>query len=470
MSIQKFNVIIWSFGTSDLYVDWKPIDENFLEKTREIAENIDEYKSRIDFSIFRQFFEQVVEGKYDNIVVKGIFTDQGWYRLDTIYLKDIFSEWLKNKYWNKVRFARTHIILDEANKIDNLTEKLEKAFKSQFDNFNYENVLVNITGGTKWMFGALILASVAYFPLNKLSLYYGERVGNTSETIFSKQEVNKKIIVNQLKSIVETFNYEAIKLFLEKNSYENLFKKIYYAANYGLSRLLCDWEEAVKNYSKAKLPTTLLIPTKEEDINKLEEAINWIIYTRRHNYLAEFMWRVYNFVDKIFINEWLKSIFWKTNIVYDDIIDILDKYDDLKDFLNRCKVDSLQDWWIVYIWHSDRWQSLKWNSEKLSYLKWKDKFISTLVWLALLDYFSNKGLMSRKIFEYGNKLQYLNQYRNQTIIWHWIKPINKKIIQEKLQTNDVEWFFKSILKELSWKDNLWLDKINKFLLEEIKNL
>jgi hypothetical protein len=120
----------------------------------------------------------------------------------------------------------------------------------------------------------LILASVSYFPLNKLILYYGERVGNTSETRFSKQEVNKKIIINQLKSIVQTYNYEAIKLFLEQNDYENLFKKIYYAASYGLSRLLCDWERAGVNYSKAKLPTSLLISIKEENIKKFEEAIN----------------------------------------------------------------------------------------------------------------------------------------------------------------------------------------------------
>jgi hypothetical protein len=39
-----------------------------------------------------------------------------------------------------------------------------------------------------------------------------------------------------------------------------------------------------------------------------------------------------------------------------------------------------------------------------------------------------------------------------------------------LQTDDVEWFFKSILKELSWKDSLWIDKLNKFLLEEIQSL
>jgi hypothetical protein len=40
--------------------------------------------------------------------------------------------------------------------------------------------------------------------------------------------------------------------------------------------------------------------------------------------------------------------------------------------------------------------------------------------------------------DYLLRLQDLNQYRNKTIIGHGIKPINKEIIQQKLQTDDVE--------------------------------
>ena len=467
MNNQSFNVIIWSFGTSDLYVNWKTIntrEKNFLEETKQISENFENY--RIDFPVFRQFVEQIINWNYENVVVKWIFTDQDFHT-DTIYLKDIFEKWLKKKYWWKIKFARNHIILDEANKVDNLADKMRKQFEEQFSRLGYDNILVNLTWWTKWMFWALILSTISYFPLNKLHFFYWERLGETDETLFSKQDVNEKIISNQVKQISTTYNYEAIKLFLEENSYEALYKKLWNIVNYGLSRLLCDWDMARKYYSTAKLPSKFLISNNEKKINKLEESINWIVYTWRHNYLAEFMGRVYNFVDKTFINEGLKDIFWKVDITYDDIVSILDKYEDLEDFLNKCKVENLPDWWMVYIWVLDRWQNLRWNSQNLTYLQWDDKFISTLVWLALLDYFSDKWLVSRQIFDYWNKLQYLNQYRNQTIIWHWIKPINKKIIEEKLQTNDVEWFFKSILKEISWKDTLWIDELNKQILSAL---
>ena len=92
--------------------------------------------------------------------------------------------------------------------------------------------------------------------------------------------------------------------------------------------------------------------------------------------------------------------------------------------------------------------------------------MNIIVGLALLDYFSNKWLVNRELFEYSLRLQNLNTYRNETIIWHWIRPINKEIIEKKLDTKDVEWFFKSILKRFFWEENswrniLWIDKLNE---------
>ena len=175
MDKKENNLLIWAFGTSDLYLDWNKIDtrnENFLEKTKQIAENFDSWKDKISFPVFKQFVEQIIiEWNYENVIVKWIFTDQWGYKTDTIYVRDIFWKWLKKNYWWKIKFARNHIILDEANKVDSLIEKMKNQFEDQFSNFSYNNVLVNLTWWTKWMFWALILSTISYFSLNKLHFF-----------------------------------------------------------------------------------------------------------------------------------------------------------------------------------------------------------------------------------------------------------------------------------------------------------
>jgi len=184
------NILIWSFWTSDLYLNWKIIntrEENFLEKTKEILDNYKKYENSISFPMFKQFDEQFLNWNYEEIIVKWIFTDQN-YKTDTIYIKDIFYRWLK-KYENskRLKYARNHIILADANKFGNVSDNINLQLKEQIQ-INIKNVLVNITWWTKWIVAWLILSTLSYFDLEKLSFFYGERLNsNSSETIFTKQ-------------------------------------------------------------------------------------------------------------------------------------------------------------------------------------------------------------------------------------------------------------------------------------------
>ena len=482
---KKYVLVIWPFWNSDLYVkdpdtkEFKTINgKDFLSKTKEIKENYDKYKNDIDFLIFRQFVNQFIpKDKYENVIVKWIFTDQP-HHTDTIHLKEIFKRWLKNKL-PKIRFANDHVVLEEANN----TELILNYFKEQIkiEDLDLEKVIVSITGWTKWIVSALILYSIYYFPLSKLSLVYWKRVEDSNETVFMKQDVIKDVLKSNLQQVVETKNYEAIKLFIEQNNIkdEQDILLIYNVVNYWLSRLSCDFDSAIYFFRKSNLPSKFLI--SKNTMKQLEEAINWIIYTIKHGYWVEFMWRIYNFLDKILINEILaKKVFddlksisdW---ITYDELSKFVKNNPKLEEFLNKVEVKnweyiSLHDFWNW--WDTVNTNTyLKWDPEKDHHLAWKDKFINTIVWLALLDYFSSvENKIDRKLFEYAKKLSKLAKYRNKTVIWHWLDPINEDVIKENLWTNDIMNFFKDIFNELLPEKSLWIEELDKELDNKIKKL
>ena len=466
MNNSLHNLLIWSFGTSDLYLNWEKIDiKNFLNETQKIADNFDNYKDKISFPMFDNFVKQYLENKEEKTIVKWVFTNQNpSYSWDTINLQKIFNQYLSYKYKKQILFARNHIILSEPRQVEIIIEEIKNNFAYSVDEEKFTKIMINITGGTKPIVVWLTLASLEYFSLNKTEFYYW--IEKVWKTLFLDVDFKNTIYNKQIKKITQTGDFYLIKKFIEDNNLVDSYEDIYNASLYGVNRLLCNWDKILQIYSKVKLPTFLAVDSGS--INVLEESINGIIFTYRTWYLAEFMGRTYNFLESILTRESLKHFFWTSDITYKIIHESLNKYEDLKDFLNNCKI-KLTENGAIYIWLSDKWDLLRWDIEKYAYLNKENSFINSIVALALLDYFSSKWLVDRKIFNYSMLLQDLSQYRNKTIIWHGIEPINKEVIEEKLKTDDIEWFFKDILESLTGNNILWIDILKDEILKKFLN-
>lgn len=432
-------LIIWSFWTSDLKIDGKFIkSELFLEKTKEISENFEEYKDKISFFMLESFLKQEKLDK--DIIIKWIFTDQDSYVQDTIHMENIIKKYLK--YKNIARSAREHIIIKSARRPEEIKKVIDKKF-SNIKKVDFEKIYIIPTWWTKWMVVWLILSALSCLDLSKISIFYWEEQKNSEKTIWLEQD---NIIYSQYEYIIKNLkdheNYKAIIDLIEKNNLKNKFEKKLNFAKYAYARLNANYYIAEKIYKKAKLQSNLYVSS--DTINIFEESINGIIYTWRTWRYIEFLWRVYNFTD-IATNHIIKKYYnYNDNLKYEDLKDLASKDDNLKKFLNEYTIDK---------------ESLKWDCTNNQYLWW---YLNTKVAIAILEYINKIKSEYQKYIDFFQKIEKLNKYRNNTIIWHGIKPVSKKII-EKIYNTDIEQDFKELFN-IEFKNKiLWIDIVKKII-------
>lgn len=104
----------------------------FRETTEDIAKNFEQYKERISFPILDAFIEQKIDLTKEQVIIKGIFTDQeDAHEGDTVFLQEI----LRKKY--NYTFAQNQIILREPrilqNNLEIFSEDFSKATEEFFD-------------------------------------------------------------------------------------------------------------------------------------------------------------------------------------------------------------------------------------------------------------------------------------------------------------------------------------------------
>ena len=434
---KKLKLIIWSFWTSDLKIDWDLIREDFYNETKNIAENFEEYKDKISFDMIESFLkENTIES---DVIIKWIFTDQYGYKQDTIFLKDIFIKYLK---YNKIaRFAQNHIILNEARRIEEVKKTIDKEIWNLKQD-DFEKIFIVPTWWTKWMVAWFILSALSNLDLNKLFIYYGEEQYDWNKTIWLKQD---DVVYSQysynIKKLKEHENYKAIIDIIEDNNLQDKFKEEYNIARYFYTRLNADYETAEKIYKDEKLHSWLYISSDTKDI--LEESINWILYTWRTWRYIEFLWRVYNFTEnatRYIINKYFDL---NDSLTYEKLTEIANENENLRKFLYNYK-----------FLNNDKYISLEWNYEN-SKLR-KDSYINSKVGIALVEYISKEKKEYKKFVDMFNKIEKLNQYRNTTLIWHGIKPVSKEIIEQKYNW-DIEKDFKDFFNTLFWNKKLWID-------------
>jgi len=465
----KKNIFIWGFGTSDMYIDWWKIKldfkkESFFEKTKEINKNWNSFKDKIDFPIIRAIIEDEKFDKSKDIILKWIFTNQNenseWKKTDTIYLEYIFKKWLnynKDKY-DFLIFANDNFILSNPINIEVIYNEITQAIDKQITNNNYfkkidiDTIYINTTGGTKQMIIWLVLSVLSKFDIDKLKFIYGEQ--RDKETIPRYQNIYRDWFYDsKLKKLVERWDFEFIKYFIDENNLKEKYKKIYDLSSYWVYRLLCNWEKVYDLYRQMNISDVFYVSKDVEKNNLLNESINGIIYTFRQNRLAEFMGRVYNFVDGIIWPILLKNVFWKDIQSYVELKQIVRNDNNLKIFLDN---------YILY------GNNLAWDFENDEHKLTKKWLLTSAVKIAMVEYLVWKNKVDKKFEKILNSLKNLNQYRNKTIIWHWTNPISKQIIQGKLQVNDVETFFSDILKSLLWNNILWIDILKNEILKEFE--
>ena len=187
----KRKLLIWSFGNADIYYqnqlleysddpDFEWLD--YFWRTEKILEQFEKYQDKISFKMLDEFVEQQEkELVYDFIV---IYTKQNslYHRNDTHLLYPLLKKYREYKSFQNVEFAlydeNYQIVLNDAfdqERIFNiLVMDLEK-IKKEIDLIWFDEVIVNITWGTKIM--ALLLTSVVknLFKFDHIHLYYGLR-------------------------------------------------------------------------------------------------------------------------------------------------------------------------------------------------------------------------------------------------------------------------------------------------------
>ncbi len=433
-------LVIWSFWTSDLKLDNEHIRENFLEQTKKIDENFDEYKNRISFDMLESFIKQNLPNE-ENIVIKWIFTDQNGFFQDTIYLKDIFYKYIKIKYNKNIKPAREHVILDEPRRIEKVKQTIDNELK-KINQDMFEKIYIIPTWWTKWMTAWFTLSAISCLELDKIDILYGEE--HDWKTIWIEQD---DIIFSQYLYIIEKLekheDYKAILDFIDEYDLKEQLQDKYNIAKYFYTRLNADYETAEHIFIKNKLNSQLYISKDTKNI--LEESINGIIYTWRTWRYIEFLGRVYNFTD-IATAYIIKNYYnLDDNLKYSKLKELSLEDEKLENFLNNYK---------VYI--EDKVKNLQWDNEKQEYLNW---YINTKIAIALIEYISQTKKEYKKYVDFFLKIEDLNQYRNHTIIGHWIKPVSKEIIEQKYNWN-IQEDFKQFFDYIFENKKLWIDFYN----------
>ncbi|MBS8121720.1 hypothetical protein [Candidatus Vampirococcus lugosii] len=437
-------LLIWSFGTSDIYLDGKLIRDNFLSKTKDIAKNFDTYynEKRINMSILENFVNEFYNNK--EIIIKGIFTDQNGFEQDTIYLQTILMKYIqKGSISSKIKSAREHIILDEARRFDIIKNKLDSYLKNIPTNI-FEEIMINNTSGTKGLSSALLFSSLLNFELGKLSFYYGEQIDK--DTLFMKQSniiyfVHKQNIDNFL----ENKDFESCISYLQNNNLISSFKKEFDYSKYMFARINADYDKCKEIYKKGNLDSKFAIT--KNTVNKIQEMINGIIFTFDKKRFIEFLGRIYNFTDvglRFFINKFFETDF--ESIKYKDLQDFVQKYPDLEKFLNNYKVRF-----------NNKASFLNWNIKNSDHMIKEIGFINTKVMLSLLDFISTKNGEYKKYKDFFVRLEKLNEYRNNTLIAHGMNQVNEKIIFEKYGYDTIKTDFIDLLENIVGKNKLWIE-------------
>lgn len=437
-------LLIWSFGTSDLYLDGNTIRDSFRSTTKEISENFEQYYS--EWRIQMPMIETFVAQYYDEteIVIKWIFTDQNWFEQDTVYLKDVFVQFIKKwKISNKLSSAREHIILSEARRFDIIKTELDSFFEKILNDI-FKEIMVNYTSGTKWLSSALLFSSFTKLDSSKLSFYYWEQIDK--ETIFLKQSNIVSFIHQQnIDKFLENKDFESCIWYIYNNNIRSNFEKEMDYCEYMFARLNADYNKCEDIYKKWNLSSKFAIT--KNTVNKIQEMINWIIFTFDKKRYIEFLGRIYSFTDvglRFFINNFFETDY--ESIKYKDLQEFVNKYPDLKDYLNSYAV--------FFNWKKS---NLNWDVENIDHRVTWVWFINTKVMLALLDFISMKNWEHKKYKDFFVRLEKLNEYRNNTLIAHGTNQVNQEIIFDKYWYDTIREDFIDILENVVWKNKLWIE-------------
>ncbi len=425
-NIWNRNLIVkWNYDWID--DKWFIKKDVFKQKTKEILENFDEWKNKLQVNIL----DILPLEKFDKIYL--VWTNQGTNeQQDTIYAARIIQKLLGYN-------------IDVLEYTSNPTDR--KAVLYYYKKVIWERINKNdklylfVSGGVPAMKEAMVWAALSEdIDVVILEAINWKLVENKVEEIYLK-EIYKK----SLKLFISNYDWFWAEKLIEKN--QRLFgDKIDFLYKLKYTNARFNFDFSVANFLVDKMNLSLNEEDVfqkveiEDDLKCIKELLDNIEITYKKWEYTMLLGKVFRLQEAIYryIFEKNTGISTKKDEKWDfaEFVNYIENNVDLKNFLVSNNVNYDQP--------------------------------NTFVLAKILSYFIEKKILEdddRILFQIAASVDKLKDLRNLSIMAHWWQWVSKKDLDNKKLLEKI-----SKIKEIFNKKENIFDKINKFLLEEIKNL
>jgi len=233
--MHKDKILFFNIGNRDIKLDGKELNKNEIRsKGKEIFNNFDQYKSKINIELIEPFLNQFKDD-IKKIYLFATNQEDSEYNLqDTLYFGRIIQKILEEDY-------KTECEVKEY--IHNPTdyELVFDFFINFFKNFDDSTLkIISNSGGIPAMKFSILLVATSLF--NNLEVYSVDEKTNQLKEVQYKNTIKKEFIKKSALEFLDKFNYTSIISLIERNRIEN--QKLMFILEYCKHRLNFDFETA----------------------------------------------------------------------------------------------------------------------------------------------------------------------------------------------------------------------------------